>query len=51
MTVTGGAVRVPTESLDHGHDVCGSQVAGSRAEGRSVPPYAFRRSSESLRHR
>ena len=38
-------------SLDHGHDVCGSQAAGNWAEGRSVPPYVFRRSSESLRHR
>ena len=30
---------------------CGSQAAGSWAEGRSVPPYVFRRSPESLRHR
>ena len=47
----GGAVRVSTGSLDHGHDVCGSQAAGSWAEGRSVPPYVFRRSPEGLRHR
>ena len=44
-------VRVSTGSLDHGHDVCGSQAAGSWAEGRSVPPYVFRRCPESLRHR
>ena len=29
-------MRVSTGSLDHGHDVCGSQAAGSWAEGRSV---------------
>ena len=32
-------------------DVCGSQAAGSWAEGRSVCPYVFHRSSESLRYR
>ena len=36
MTVTGGAVRVSTGSLDHGHDVCSAQAAGNWAEGRSV---------------
>ena len=44
-------MRVSTGSLDHGHNVCGSQAAGSWTEGKSVPPYVFRRSSESLRHR
>ena len=29
-------MRVPTESLDHGHDVCGAQAAGNWAEGKSV---------------
>ena len=29
-------MRVSTGSLDHGHDVYGSQAAGSWAEGRSV---------------
>ena len=28
-TVTGGTVRVSTGSLDHGHDVCGSQAEGN----------------------
>ena len=34
-------MRVSTGSLDHGHDVCGSQAAGSWAEGRSVNPLCF----------
>ena len=33
------------------HDVCGLQATGSCAEGRSVSPYVFHRSTESLRHR
>ena len=33
------------------YDVCGSQAAGSWAKGRSVSPYVFHRSTESLRHR
>ena len=27
-------MRVSTESLEHGHDVCGAQAAGNSAEGR-----------------
>ena len=27
-------MQVSTESLDHGHGVCGAQAAGNRAEGR-----------------
>ena len=30
-------MRVSTESLYHGHDVCGAQAAGNWAEGRSAP--------------
>ena len=28
-------MRVSTESLEHGHDVCGAQAAGNSAEGRT----------------
>ena len=34
-------MRILTGSLDHGHDVCGSQAAGSWAEGRSVLHMCF----------
>ena len=50
-TVTGGAVRVPTESLDHGHDVCGTQAARNWAEGRSAPLHVLHRPPEGVRHR
>ena len=36
-------MRVPTESLDYGHDVCGAQAAGNWAEGRSVPLHVLHR--------
>ena len=49
-TVTGGAVRVSTESLDHGHD-CGAQAAGNRAEGRSISLHVLHRPPEGVRHR
>ena len=39
-------MRVSTGSLDHGRNVCGSQAAGSWAEGRSVSPYVLYRSPE-----
>ena len=51
LTVTGGAVRVSTGSLDHGRDVCGSQAAGNWAEGKSVSFHVLRRSPEGVRHR
>ena len=44
-------VRVPTESLDHGHDVCGAQAARNWAEGRSVPLHVLHRPPEGVRHR
>ena len=49
-TVTRGAVRLSTGSLDHGHDVYGSQTAGSWAEGKSVSLHVFHRSPEGVRH-
>ena len=36
-------MRVPTESLDHGHDVCGAQAPGNWAEGRSIPLHVLHR--------
>ena len=44
-------MRISTESLDHGHDVCGSQAAGNWAEGRSVSLDVLYRSPEGVRHR
>ena len=41
----------PDRSTMDGHDVCGLQAVEIWAEGRSVPPYVFHRSPESLRHR
>ena len=38
-------------SLDHGHDVCGSQTAENWAEGRSVSLHMLHRSSVGVRHR
>ena len=43
-------MRISTESLDHGHDVCGSQAAGNWAEGRSVSLDVLYRSPEGVRH-
>ena len=48
--MTGGAVRVPTEPLHHGHDVCGAQAAVNWAEGRSVPLHVLHRPPEGVRH-
>ena len=36
-------MRVPTESLDHGHDVSGAQAAGNWAEGKSVSLHVLHR--------
>ena len=44
-------MRVPTESLDHGHDFCGAQAAGNWAEGRSVPLHVLRRPPERVQYR
>ena len=44
-------MRVPTESIDHGHDVCGAQAAGNWAEDRSVPLHVLHRPPEGVRHR
>ena len=41
-------MRVSTESLDHGHDVCGAQAAGNWAEGRSVPLHVLHRPPEGI---
>ena len=49
--LAGGAARVPTESLDHGHYVCGAQAAGDWAEGRSAPLHVLHRPPEGVRHR
>ena len=50
-TVTGGAVRVSTGSLDYGHYVCGLQAAGNWAESMDVSLHKLHRSPEGVRHR
>ena len=42
---------VSTGSIDHGHDICGSQAAGNWMEGRRVSLHVLHRSPEGLRHR